>query len=547
MLSMVSRSIARVSPVLMIASGMVAFAGFGLEHVHQAPLPLASGLMKIGAAMAAVTAACHTRHSFSGYPIRSLISRVGVVAGVAALVVGVFSLNVWAHKHEQRLDLTAGATNTLDAATIACLGRLKEPVQITALYAGKAPDMVRDLLLEVERFGHGKVTQEIVDPLVNIGYAAQFGPRIDGQEARVVVRTVDQDGKAGRREEINCKETELSEGRLTAALIKLTNGRKKVYFTSGHQELDPTNTKDGGISAVVEALERQNIGTAKWIPATMGEVPADCNVLVIAGARRELATDEKQKIVNYQRKGGAVLLLIESSLRLPAGETKAGKEDWNPRFNDMLADWGVQVGDDVVVDMANHVGSDVGCPATTTYPPHDKIVNELGVTFYIRPRSLTFTKRSSGLVRYASLVKTMGAETSWGETDPGLFVHYDEGKDNPGPVDIAAVLVREADRDKSAPHAYQQAAKMIVIANAGFVTNEFAGRYSNLDFVVNCAAWLADREPMLDSKDVRAVAPKLQVTAKDLRRATVIMGLTPLLIMSTGLLVWWRRHRRVEA
>jgi len=190
---------------------------------------------------------------------------------------------------------------------------------------------------------------------------------------------------------------------------------------------------------------------------------------------------------------------------------------------------------------ANHVGQDVGCPAISTYPPHDKIVNDLGVTFYIRPRSLTFTKKSSGLVRFASLVKTMGDQTSWGETDPTLFVHYDEGKDVPGPVDIAAVLVREPDRNPASPDAYKQSTKMIVISNSGFVSNEFAGRYSNLDFVVNCIAWLADREPMLDSKS-RTEAPKLEVTDKDLRRATVIMGMTPLIIMSFGILVWWRRH-----
>lgn len=546
MLAIVSRSISHVSPVLLIAAGLVAFAGVGLEHVHQAPLPLASGMMTAGAVLALLTVTCHVRHSFTGHPMRSLFSRVGVMLGVAALVVGVFSLNVWAHKHERRLDLTAGATNTLEAQTIACLGRLKQPVQITALYAGKPPDMVRDLLAEVERFGHGMVTQEIVDPLVNIGHAAQFGPRIDGQEARVVLRTVEAAGRPSRREEINCKEIGLTESRLASALIKLTNGRRKVYFVAGHQELDPENKKEGGMSLVAEALERQNIGTAKWLPATMGPVPADCNALVIAGARREFGKEEKEKLAAYQRVGGAVLLLLESSLRLPPGESREGKADWNPRFNDLLADWGLSVGDDVVVDMANHVGQDVGCPATTTYPPHDKIVNDLGVTFYIRPRSLTFTKRSSGIVRYASLVKTMGAETSWGETDPGLFVHYDEGKDVPGPVDIAAVLVREADRDRSVPTAYKQAAKMVVIANSGFVSNEFAGRYSNLDFVVNCAAWLADREPMLDSKEIRAVAPKLEITAKDLRRATVIMGLTPLMVMSLGILVWWRRHRRTD-
>jgi hypothetical protein len=363
----------------------------------------------------------------------------------------------------------------------------------------------------------------------------------------VVLMTREAPGKPSRKEEINCKEAGLTEERLSASLMKLTTGRKKAYFVTGHQELDPDVTKEGGMSQVAEALGRQNIGTGKVVLAMQGGIPEDCNVLVIAGARRQFSKDEMEKLTAFQRKGGSVLLLLESSLRLSPGESKEGKETWNPNFNELLVDeWGLKVGDDVVVDMANHVGQDVGCPATTTYPKHDKIVNDLGVTFYIRPRSLTFTKKSRGPVMFASLVKTMGEGTSWGETDPTLFVRYDQGVDLPGPVDIAAVLVRRPDENPKAPGAFTSAAKMIVVGNSGFAANEFSARYSNLDFLVNCIAWLADREPILDSKQVRAFSQKLEVTAKDLRRATVMMGIVPFLVMSFGIMVWWRRHRRDE-
>lgn len=549
-MKLIVRVIGRNAPVLFIIAALVAYAGFSLEHIHQKPLPLARQLCLAGGAFAAIVFLCQQGAAFSGYSLGARARRAGVVLGVAAMVAGVFVLNVHAvsieARHDLRKDCTEGSSNTLEASTVACLGRLKEKVEIIALYAGKAPDYVRDLLTEVENKSHGMVSVEIVDPIANIGYAAQFGPRIDGQEARVILRTPEAPGKASRREEINCKELGLSEERLNAALIKLTTGRRNAYFVTGHQELDVTSDKDGGMKHVADALGRQNISAQPFMLAGNQPIPGDCHALVFAGTRRELSKDEKEKLHAYQKRGGSVLLLLESALRLSPGETKAGKETWNPSFNDMLADWGLVAGDDVVVDMANHVGQDVGCPATTTYPQHDKIVNDLGVTFYIRPRSLTFTKQAKGPVMYASLVKTMGEGTSWAERDAGLFVKYDEGVDTKGPIDIAAVLVHKPDAEPRAAGAFAQASKMIVIGNSAFVSNEFATKYSNLDFVVNCISWLADREPLLDSKHIRALVPKLEVTSKDLRRASVIMGVMPFLVMSFGVLVWWRRHRRTD-
>jgi len=539
-------AITRAIPVLFLVSGFLCYAGLSLMYVHGGGTSLAVWLLVLSGLAAALAAAAHLRQQLTGFGTRALAWRLSVVVGVALSVIGVFEANVFAHLHECRLDLTEAKTHTLKPQTLACLGRLKDKVSITALYAGPPPDAVKDLLEEFEREGHGLLSQEIVDPLQRIGYAAQFGPRIDGSERRVVVRTSQVGDRPGRREEINCKESALSEDRLTAALIKLTGGQKKAYFVTGHQEYDTENKKDGGYSQLKEALERQNITVSTVILATVNQVPVDCNVLVVGGARREFSKDEKARLVEFQARGGSVLFLLESASRGQPGETSAAREGVstaregvNPAFNDIFSAWGLQVGNDVVVDLANHIGQDVGCPAVSTYPPHDKIVNSLGITFYIRPRSLTFAKQCDSQVYFAPLVQTMGGESSWAESDRGLFVKYQPGQDLPGPVAIAGVFLRPPAKGAKS----QVGAKMIVIGNASFVTNEFVDRYSNLDLVVNAVAWLSEAEPLLSS-GIKNDPPKLAVTSKDLQRAQVILGLTPLGVMSLGVVVWWRRHRK---
>jgi ABC-type uncharacterized transport system involved in gliding motility auxiliary subunit len=533
-----ARAVSHAAPVLLIVVACLAYVGLGLTYVHQGETPLASQLLVAAGTVGGVVVLCQLRSTAIGMGLRAVLVRLASVCGVALAVVGFFGANVFARMHDTRVDLTAARQHTLSSRTLACLGRLKEPVQIAALYAGPAPDYVKDLLSEMARNGNGLVETEIIDPMQNIGRAAAFGPRIDGQERRVVVTAPGTAGRPSRREDLNCKEIDLSEERLSAALIKVTAPRRTVYFLSGHQEYDPASDKEGGARKFAQALERQGVTTTRLVLAASGQVPADCQVLVVAGAKQDISRDEKDRIRAYQKRGGSVLFLLESALRLPPGESYEARPGTNPVFPELLADWGITAGDDVAVDLANHVGQDAGCPAISEYPPHDKIVSNLGVTFYIRPRSLTFKSPPGGRVHFAPLVRTMGGDRSWAETDRGLFVHYDRGRDMDGPVTIAAVCLREPDRSPGGA----AAAKMIVIGNAGFIANEFADRYSNLDLVVNCVAWLSSVEPLLDSTAVRIQSAKLEVTSKDLRRAQFVMGFVPLLVTAIGVLVWWRRN-----
>jgi len=105
----------------------------------------------------------------------------------------------------------------------------------------------------------------------------------------------------------------------------------------------------------------------------------------------------------------------------------------NPSLNSILNQWGVNIEEDIVVDLSSHVGTDVGCPATRNYMPHKAIIPALE------------NQRPS--IRVAPIVFTATEENSWAETNRTLEVHFDEKSDRPGPVPISFVILEEKEAD----------------------------------------------------------------------------------------------------
>ncbi len=454
------------------------------------------------------------------------------LTAATALLVGA---NWAAHNHNLRWDLTVSRSHSLGPRTLQILGGLAENVKLTAFYPGVAPESVSDLLDEFGRNSGGRVTTELLDPLHNLGYAAQFGNKIDAGE-RVVYITA---GK--QRESLDCSEKPLDENRLSAAIYRVATEKRKVYFLKGHNEYGWQNPEADGYSKLATALEELNLHVSGLELSTAGRVPDDCGVLIVGGARSAAGPDEQKEIRRYLDEGGHALFLVESAHRTQAAELTELEKRLNPTWNEVLSDWGVTMGDDVVVDVANHMGQDVGCPATSKYPDHDKIIKGLGITFYVRPRSIAFARPEKRQVLFAPLVTTLENETSWAETDKKLFIQFTPGKDVQGPVTIAAVLMQDPKSWKDG-----RQTKLVVIGDADFVTNQYTGRYSNLDLVVNSVSWLAQREILLGDENQAPPEARLEMTSRDLKLAVGGLCMVPLAAALLGMAVWvrYRRHAK---
>ena len=161
---------------------------------------------------------------------------------------------------------------------------------------------------------------------------------------------------------------ELSEVALTQAIVKLTRQeQKKVYFLDGHNErpIEGDKAAEGdGMKDAAEALRNENYQVETLLLAAKGEVPADANVVIDGRADAAAPRDASTRRSSATReRGGALLVLID-----PRAGTDLGVD---------LAKWGVEVGDDVIVDRVQGMFGRPTTPFAAEYGDHE-ITRELG-------------------------------------------------------------------------------------------------------------------------------------------------------------------------
>ena len=452
---------------------------------------------------------------------------VFIVVSLLALSVGV---NYLAYRSNLRWDLTEAKQHTLTKSTAAVIMELEREVKIVAFYVGIPPKYLEDLLKEYARRSQGKIKTEVIDPIEQISYAAQFGSVIRGKERKAIVIS------GSERRDVYFSEYPLKEEQLTNAIIQVAREKPVVYFLTGHGEYDISDDGDKGLSTLERMLIANNVEVKTVMLGIKKDIPDDCDVLIVAGPRNPLTEDEEGIIKEYLENGGDALFLIENviitTVDKPLTEEEKRK---NPSLNTILKDWGIKIADDTVVDLSNYVGQDVGCPATRNYPPHRAIVKDLDYTFYIRPRSISILGDRRRSIRIAPLVLTASEKNSWGETDKFLNVQFDEGLDRPGPVIIATVIWEPKDENKLSD------TRIIVFTDADFLSNVFVDKYSNAEMGLNIISWLSDLdyEIFVDQKEVKIM--RLNLMSKQKRMVVVILFALPLLIAISGIMVWFRQ------
>ncbi|MFH0762791.1 MAG: Gldg family protein [Candidatus Omnitrophota bacterium] len=450
-----------------------------------------------------------------------------VVVFLLALLAGA---NYLSYRYNARWDITKAKQHTLAESTGIVIKDLRQEVRIVAFYVGIPPKYLEDLLKEYERRSEGKIKTEIIDPIVQIGYAAQFGSVISGKERRVMVLS------GGERKDIDFTDQPLPEELLTNAIIQVARDSRKAYFLTGHGEYGIFDDGDNGLSLLKGMLTANNV-EAKTVMLGIEEgIPDDCDVLIIAGPRNPLTEEEEGVVKAYLEKGGDALFLIENTpVTTPDKPLTEEEKRRNPSLNNIFKDWGISIADDIVVDLSNHIGQDVGCPATRNYLPHYAIIKNLDYTFYIRPRSISVLEDRPKSVEAAPVVLTESKESSWGEADRTLNVGFDEGIDRPGPVPIAYVIWKPKEEDRPSD------TRIIVFTDADFLSNAFIDKYSNAEMGLNVISWLSDLDYriFIDSKDIKV--QRLDLTSKQKRMVAVILFTMPFLIAIGGIIAWLKQ------
>ena len=306
--------------------------------------------------------------SFSGRQ-----ARYGSLAAASVLVVlGILiAINYLSTKYNKRWDLTAARQFSLSDQSRKVLQDLKEPVKVRVFARSEEFQRFRDRLDEYT-YHSKQVTTEYIDPEKRPALAQQYGIT---QLGTVVF------DYAGRHEKV----TSDSEQELTNGLIKVIQGRQpKVYFTQGHGEKDTVSAERGGYNAISGALTSDNFVVEKLVLAQTTEVPADADVVVIAGPRTDFLAPEIDLLKAYLGRGGKLLIMLDPVLKPDTPQPA--------QLLALLKDWGIDAPNDVVLDvsgMGRLIGTDESVPVAASYPPH-AITQEFNLlTAYPLARSMS--------------------------------------------------------------------------------------------------------------------------------------------------------------
>jgi ABC-type uncharacterized transport system involved in gliding motility auxiliary subunit len=451
----------------------------------------------------------------------------GTVLGIALLALLAF-LGARYHKS---WDWTEAKSHSLTDQTKKVLQGLAQPVQVTALFAQIAAAEAKDLLARYEEAAPEKFDVEFVDPQAQPGRLAELGieaGRLEGGLLHVAIG----------EESVDVKD--LTEVALTQAIVKLTRQeQKKVYFLDGHNErpIEGEKAAEGdGMTEAAEALRNENYQVETLLLAAKGEVPADANVLIAGGPTRPLHESEHAALARYLERGGALFVMLD-----PRAGTDLG---------DDLVKWGVQVGDDVIVDRVQGLFGRPTTPFAAEYGDHD-ITRELGdATLFHVARSVLPADGAKGAL--APIVRT--GEQSWAERDMDRLLtkgeaEYNDGSDLKGPVSLAIAGTLELGA-APAPAAEGEAppaptsARLVVMGDSDFASNQLIREFRNRDLFVNSVNWLLGDVDAISVRPGQPRASRLQLSTEQfLEIRYLALFVMPELIALIGVVAWWRRRR----
>ena len=432
----------------------------------------------------------------------------------ALLVIALAALLAWvAREYRIERDLTRTHRNTVSAPTLEALKQLDGPVTVTAFAMtsdARGENVHRQIQQFLRPYQRAKpdIALTLVDPREQPKETAAAGVRT------AVELIVEYKGRTERL-------TEFNEQAFANALMRLARGSERlVLWLDGHGERRLNGTANHDYGELGRQLQQKGFRMSSLNLGVAQDVPANAALLLIASPQVDLQAAEVEKISRYLASGGNLLWLIDP-------EPLRGLQP-------VAEALGLVLTPGTVIDPSL---------APRSGPP----VYALGAAAGYGRHSITNTLNLNTLFPFARQIGTVESET-WrsvplvqvaqrGWVEVGKLegnITFDKNRDFPGPVNIATAFERVVgDRQQ----------RVVVVGNAGFLSNTFIGNGGNLDLGINMVNWLSGDDRLITIQPRPAPDSKLDLPPNMLYLIafTFVLAL-PLAFVATGILMWWRRR-----
>jgi hypothetical protein len=315
----------------------------------------------------------------------------------------------------------------------------------------------------------------------------------------------------------------LGEMMFTSTLIALESSNPfKAYFLQGHGEPSLTDSGEAGYLKFTAVLAQNYIQVQPLDLLGDNPVPADCNLLIIAGPRTLFSNLELQKIDKYLSQGGRLFLLLNySSIQHPTG------------LEDILRQWGVNVGADVVQEPRNTIsGQDVLVYNFSQHPVVNPLMG-LGLEL-IRPRPVGRINRENPPAD-APQVDELAASS------PDSLLVYERGL----PTRSYPLMVAVEQKGVQGVATASSGARIVVVGDSLFLDNQLMVAGANRDFAGYAVNWLLDRPTLLKGIGPRPVVEfrLIMTRQQQFQVRWLLLGALPGGVLALGGLVWLRRRK----
>lgn len=451
-----------------------------------------------------------------------------IVLCVGALVFLVLCYGIL-ERHPWRWDSTANKEQSLSEQTKRILKELSQDVTITAFFRrGEDVDDVYirrkvDDLLKEYSLRSPKIRYRMVNPDLEVEETVKYGITTDG----TVVFTSGNLPSGKNRKDIYKSQlfdyaqtaeqqmpAFLGEGVFTNALFSVTQAKQKtISFLEGHGERPLDGAEPTSLSEIKKYLEKNNYQVKSFSFVSSPEIPAETDLLIIAGPSKALPPEEEKKVSNYQ---GSLLLLIEpntpSTLEL------------------LLRTLNLRLERDVVLDPERHflLGPHYPAPVLGDHPITQELKSMNPILAIAR--SLAINGQQEGMTAFLTT-----SPAAWGETNLTSEgeAKFNEGQDIKGPLTVGVAIEKAG------------TASAVVVGDVDFASNSLIEVPGNLDLFLNMVSWLTGEGAKLSigpkKTDFRSMTP----TPNQARFIAYFSQLGyPLLILAGGLIYWYRRKNK---
>lgn len=333
-----------------------------------------------------------------------------------------------------------------------------------------------------------------------------------------------------------------TEQALTNAILDVNLDKTpKVYFATNHAKYANL------YQTFSELLKNEANEVEKLDLLVEGNVPEDCDVLILTTLKEDFSEYERDLIINYINNGGNVLVLAEPN---------NNKVDLT-NFQQILDLYGLSISNEILYEtkssrMINGYSNFI-LPNVSETSEITRYISSDGAVAFMNAGKIIY-KSSSDLetlgVKTEDLVTTTNGTFLRADTTSEIPSKTDADQDAPESV-IGTIATKKVTGDKSS--------KLILYSDAFFASDMTItlnsttsnvskkkpgiGFYNNKDLVINSISYLTQRNDNLVIRKDAGVVTYTATKQQD-QIIRIIITVLPLAIIIAGIIVWQVRRRK---